>query len=47
MQPQFAVPVGGEFIIISNDLAELIDTRFLGLPEGAFLSPGGVLMNIS
>ena len=45
--PLFVVPVGAEFIIISNDLTELIDTRFNGLPEGAFLSPGGVLMNIS
>jgi autotransporter-associated beta strand protein len=43
----YSVPVGGEYIIISNDLAELIGTRFLGLPEGAFLSPDGVLMNIS
>jgi len=47
VQPLFVVPVGAEFIIISNDLTELIDTRFNGLPEGAFLSPGGVLMNIS
>ena len=47
VQPLFAVPVGGEFIIISNDLTELIGTRFNGLPEGVFLYPGGVLMNIS
>jgi len=43
----YSVPVGGEYIIISNDLTDLIGTRFLGLPEGAFLSPDGVLMNIS
>jgi autotransporter-associated beta strand protein len=47
VETQFAVPFGAEFILISNDLTELIETRFLGLPEGAFLYPGGVLMNIS
>jgi len=47
VQPQFAVPVGAEFRIIDNDSTDLIDTRFLGLPEGAFLYPSGVLMNIS
>ena len=44
---QFGVPFGAEFRIIDNDLTDLITTRFLDLPEMAFLSPGGVLMNIS
>jgi len=44
---QFGVPFGAEFRIIDNDLTDLITTRFLNLPEMAFLSPGGVLMNIS
>ena len=44
----YSVPVGGEYVIISNDQTDLIGTRFLGLPEGAFLSPvPNLLMNIS
>jgi autotransporter-associated beta strand protein len=47
VEPQFGVPVGAEFRIIDNDDTDPITSRFLGLPEGAFLYPGGVLMNIS
>jgi len=47
VQPQFGIPVGAEFIIISNDPPEVIGTRFNNLPEGAFLYPGGTMMNIS
>ena len=44
----YSVPVGGEYVIISNDSTDLIRTRFRGLSEGAFLSPNpNLLMNIS
>ncbi len=43
----YSPPVGGEYIIISNDPSEVLGTRFNNLPEGAFLYPGGLMMNIS
>ena len=47
MQTGGGLPVGAEFRIIDNDNTDLITTRFQGLPEGAFLTAGGVMMNIS
>ena len=47
VQPGFPIPVGAEFVIVSKIPAGDWTTRFLGLPEGAFLFAGGMLMNIS
>jgi len=41
------LPVGGEFRIIDNAGANPVGTRFDGLPEGAFVTGLGQLMNIS
>ena len=47
VEPQFPIPVGAEFVIISKLPNPRLDTRFLGLPEGDFLDVGNVVMNIS
>jgi len=47
VQPQFSIPIGAEFYVVSKIPEPDWDTRFVGLPEGAFLSAGSTLMNIS
>jgi hypothetical protein len=47
VQPGFTIPLGSQFVIIDNNLTDPIDTRFLGLPEGALLPLSGTLVHIS